>query len=207
MAAISISICNLALGDLRAPAIADPNEATLEAQLCNRYYPHALARMLDDYSWNFSKRIASLALLTTNERAVEWSYAYGLPDNCSQAIRLLPSGSYFPYADWGSAYAPLPAPARWLEFIVENGAIYTNVQDAVLEYTLGSCDEAVMPPLFREALRRMLAADLAVPLLNQPSLVGPLRQLAEAAREDAIANDMNRQPNREPVDDVAWARR
>lgn len=205
--AISITICNLALGDLRAPPIADAGEQSLEAQLCNRYYPHALDRMLDDYTWTFTKRIASLAALATNERAVEWSYAYALPDDCRKAIRLLSSGAYLPYSDWGQAYAPLPTPQRWLDFVVENGALYTNVQDAVLEYSIGSCDEAVMPPLFREALRRYLAADLAMPLTGAANMVGPLKQLAEAARQDAIANDMNRQPNHERVDDVAWVRR
>ena len=64
-----------------------------------------------------------------------------------------------------------------------------------------------MPPLFREALRRLLAADLAVPLLNRFDLVGPLSALAENARQDAIANDINRMPRHETVDEVAWARR
>lgn len=206
--AISLTICNLALGDLRAPPIADAGEASLEAQLCNRYYPHALARLLDDYTWSFTKRIAPLAALDTNERAVEWAYAYALPTDCSKAIRILPSTEVLlAYPFWGSPYTLPAMPPRWLDFVVENGALYTNVQDAVLEYALGSCDESVMPPLFREALRRLLAADLAMPLLNQPNLVGPLSQIAENARQDAIANDMNRQPRHDPVDEVAWARR
>ncbi|CAB4120822.1 hypothetical protein UFOVP5_59, partial [uncultured Caudovirales phage] len=106
MAAISLTICNLALGDLRAPPIADVGEQSIEASLCTRYYPHALARMLDDYTWQFTKRVATLAALVTNERASEWSYAYGLPDDLSQAIRLVPSGAYVSYSDWGSVYAP-----------------------------------------------------------------------------------------------------
>lgn len=207
MAAISLTICNLALGDVFAPPIADPNEQSKEAQLCQRYYPHALARTMGDYPWNFAKRVQSLALLASNERSVEWAYAYSLPSDCAFAIRLLPTGAYIPLTTWALGYSPLPPPPDAYAFKVENGVLYTNVQDAVLEYTVYSVDESVMPPLFREAVRRMLAADLAIPLRDSPNLAAAFKQMAEAARQDAIASDMNRQPNREPVDDVAWARR
>lgn len=206
--AVSITICNLALGDLRAPPIADVNEETVEARECRRYYPHSLAMMLDDYSWTFCKRVESLAVLANNERSSEYAYAYALPSNCAMALRLLPSGTMASdYTAWGWPYNQVPQPSWWTAFIVENGVLYSNVQDAVLEYSINDAEEADFPPLFREALRKLLAANLAVPLRDDANMKRMLLQEAELARQAAIASDMNRAPMREPVDEVAWARR
>lgn len=204
--AISLTICNLALGDVRGQQISDPDDPALEAQLCRRYYPHALATLIDDYAWNWLKKVAPLALLAENDRAAQWRYAYALPSDCSTALSLMPSGVLASdYRDW--RYYDLAPPSWWMLFVVENGVLYTNVSDAVLEYSSNEAEEAKFPPLFREALRRVLAAFLAMPLRDDPALEARLEKKAQAAREQAMANDMNRAPMRENVDEVAWARR
>ena len=206
--AVSITICNLALGDLRAPPIAEVNEDSVEARECRRYYPHSLAMLLDDYSWTFCKRVATLAQLSTNERSSEFVYAYALPSDCGTALKLLPSGaSAQDYSAWGWPYSQIPQASWWQAFIVENGVLYSNVQDAVLEYSRNDADEADFPPLFREALRKLLASNMAVPIRDDQGLKRALLQEAEMARQAAMANDMNRAPMREQVDEVAWARR
>ena len=130
--AISLTICNLALGDVRAQAIADPDEDSVQARYCRLYYPHALATMLDDYAWNWTKKVAPLVLLEVNDRSTEWQYAYGLPDNCSQALRIMPSGVWInDFYNW--RYYDAAPPYFWSQYIVENGVLYTNVSDAVLE--------------------------------------------------------------------------
>lgn len=205
--AVSISICNLALGDIRAPAISDINEDTIEAAMCSRYYEHCLNMLLDDYTWQFTKRIASLALLTTNERSEEWAYCYALPADCAQALRLIPTGVYSPfYREW-DGMLQLPIQTLLSSFIVEDGKLYCQVADAKLEYASNAAEEADFPPLFREALRKLLAANLAVPIRDSRELEGDLLKMAEQARQAAIANDMNRAPRTEMTDDVAWARR
>jgi hypothetical protein len=206
--AVSITICNLALGDLRANPIAEVSEETVEARECRRYYQHCLDVLLDDYAWTFCKRVASLAQLADNERSSEYAYAYQLPSDCGQALRLLPSGTTASdYSAWGWPYAQIPQASWWQAFIVENGVLYSNVQDAVLEYGSNAADEADFPPLFREALRKLLASNLAVPLRDDQNLKRQLMQEAEIARQSALAGDMNRAPMREQVDEVAWARR
>ncbi|MFM7349507.1 MAG: hypothetical protein ACKO01_08450 [Erythrobacter sp.] len=204
--AISLTICNLALGDVRAPAISDPGDASVEAQYCRLYYPHALDVMLDDYCWNWTKKIAPLAALATNERSTEWQYAYALPDNCAKALRIIPSAIWVSdFYNW--RYYDAAPPTFWSQFIVENGALYTNVSDAVLEYSESVAEEAKFPPLFREALRRTLAAFLAVPLRDSAEMEARLEKKAAAAREQAMAVDMNRAEVLRDVDDVAFARR
>lgn len=205
--AVSIPICNMALGDIRAPAIQTIDDPSTEAQMCARYYPHCLALMLDDYTWEFLKRIANLALLATNERSPEWSYAYALPSDCGQALRLMPSAPTITDATLWRDPMAMPIPRWWDQFIIENGVLYTNIASARLEYASNAADEAVFPPMFREALRKLLAANLAIPILNSRELEGDLMKMAEQARQSAIANDMNRAPRNELTDDVAWARR
>ena len=206
--AISLTICNLALGDLRAPAIAEVNEASVEAQYCRRYYPHCLSLMLDDYTWQFTKRKTTLAQLTTNDRSSEWAYAFALPSDCGQALRLVPSATVASdIIAWTMPYDRLVVPANFYAFIVENGIIYTQIADATLEYASNEAEETNFPPLFREALRKLLAANLAVPLRDDSNLEIKLLRAAEAARQSAIANDMNRAPMPAAIDEVAWARR
>ena len=66
---ISITVCNLALGELRAAPIIDIAEDSLEARECARYYPQCLRIMLERHDWAFANRRASLAELSINNRA------------------------------------------------------------------------------------------------------------------------------------------
>lgn len=205
--AVSIPICNLALGDIRAPAIQTIDDPSTEAQMCARYYPHCLSLLLDDYTWEWTKRVVDLALLSTNERSPEWTYAYAMPTDCSQALRLMPNAPNITSGTLWRDPADLPMPRWWDNFVVENDILYTNVSAARLEYASDAADESVFPPTFREALRKLLAANLAVPIRDSREMESDLLKMASQAREQAIANDMNRAPRNELTDDVAWARR
>lgn len=205
---VSVEICNLALGDIRAPRIADIAEDSVEAGNCATFYPHCLALLLDDYDWQFLKRTASLALYATNERATEWAYAYALPDDCGKALRLIPgdTSAVDTTTTWIDVDVPY-RPAFWTSFIIENGVLYSNLSDVTLEYASNAADESVFPPLFKEALRRLLGANLAVPIRDSRELENDLLKMAEAARQKAIAADMNRAPRSEMLDDVGHVRR
>lgn len=206
--AISITICNLALGDVRSKQIQDVGEDTLQASVCRDLYPHCLSIMLDDYYWQFTKRIADLAQLATNDRASEWAYAYALPSDFGQAIRLMPTGAFA--NTWVSStglWRDVVPSEWWKLFIVEAGSLYCNLSPARLEYSSNMADEADFPPLFREALRRLLAANLSVPLRDDPAMEARFMQMAARARDQAIANDRNRAPKYDLIDDVALARR
>lgn len=206
--AVSISICNLALGDIRASAIAEISDDNVEAQNCARYYPQCLSLLLDDYTWSFATRIATLAQLATNDRKTEWTYAYALPSDCASAMRLLPSvNSSVTTGAYNWPYDIPINPLRLMDFVIEDGKLYTHISGAVLEYSVNTLEEVAMTPLFREALRKLLAANLAIPILNSREAKGDLLQEAQFARQAAIASDMNRQPNRDNLDEVAWARR
>jgi len=203
--AISITICNLALGELRAPAIVDIDEATTEAAECRRYYAHCLRLLLERFDWSFATRIATLAELAVNPRPSEWAHAYMVPATLATAQRLVPPATGWPVAAGDVPVAPILGRA----FIIEDGVLFSQVPGAILEYTTREIGEADMPALFGDALAYALAARLAVPLRDSRETKGQLLQQAEVAAQRAIADDINRQPNRDirTVDEVAAARR
>ncbi|WP_034159133.1 hypothetical protein [Sphingomonas sp. ERG5] len=193
--AISISICNLALGELRAPPIADIDEHSVEARECARYYPQCLTSLLERHEWSFATKIATLAALIVNPRHGEWVYAYGLPADLATAKRLVPPE--------GAAVVGGRQP-----FIVEAGILFAQVPGAVLEYSTNNIAEAVMPAMFIDALAFALAARLAVPVRDSREAKGQLLQQAEIAAQRAIADDRNRQPQHDLafVDEVTVVR-
>jgi hypothetical protein len=202
--AISITVCNLALGELRAPPIADIDEATTEAAECRRYYGHCLKLLLERFDLSFATRIAALAELTVNPRASEWAHAYMLPATLATAQRLVP-----PIGGWPGSAGTMPAePMLARPFIIEDGVLFSQMPGAILEYTMCDVSEADMTALFSDALAYALAARLAVPLRDSRETKGQLLQQAEIAAQRAMADDINRQPNRDmrAIDDVAVAR-
>lgn len=200
--AISVTLCNLALGEIRAPEILDPTEDTKEAIECRRYYPQCLSVLLERLDWSFATKVATLAELSVNPRASEWLHAYTLPTDCATPKRLVPpvSGSIVAYCGWVGGFEPT--------FIVEAGILYSNVPDAILEYSANEIEEAQMSALFKDALTYALAARLAVPLRDSRETKGELLNQAEIAAQRAEADDFNRQPQRQvdEIDEVALAR-
>ena len=179
---ISITACNLALGELRAAPIVDIAEGSLEARECARYYPQALRVLLERHDWAFTNRRAALAELADNDRAAEWAHAYVLPATCATPLRLVAP-------DGGAA-----------DFVVENRTLYTQLADAVLEFAASDVTDGEMSGLFVDALAYALAARLAVPIRDSREIKGQLLQQAEIAFQRAVAEDRNRQPEHDDDD-------
>jgi hypothetical protein len=178
---ISITTCNLALGELRTASIIDIAEDTVEARECARYYPICLRILLERHDWSFANRRAALAELADNDRAAEWAHAYFLPTGCATPLRLVAADGYAP------------------DFIVENRILYTQLGNAVLEYAANDLADSEMPGLFVDALAYALAARLAVPIRDSREMKGQLLQQAEISFQRAVAEDRNRQPEHDAV--------
>lgn len=208
MAAISIAVCNVALAEVRASAIADIDDDSAEANACAIHYPDALQVLLESHEWGFARKRVTLASLA-NDRSGEWVYAYSVPPDMAVAGTLVYpqqtpiSGVYYPWPyDW-------PRPPFWMsDFVLDGGVIYTNLEGAIFEYTGRDIEESRMPAMFKRALALELASRLAITLLNDRTMKGDLIQQAEAAKRRAMAEDLNRNPRRDrpSVDDVAIVR-
>lgn len=206
--AVSIQVCNLALAEIRAPSIVTIDDATPEARECARFYPLCLQSIMEMHDWSFATTEASLALLGTNLRSGEWLYAYALPSDMGSAIRIvwqtLPiSGVYY---SWPYVW---PRPRGFdADYIIDEGTLYTNRDTAILEYSRSDIPDTVMPAMFKKALSLDLASYLAVAIRDDSRLKGELIQQAEVSKARAMADDLNRQPQRfdEAFNEVSWVR-
>lgn len=190
-----IDTCNEALAEIGAGSITSLDEGSVEARECARFYPTALADLIETHDWGFAKRRTNLARIV-NDRQQEWMYAFARPSGIGSLIAILPSEERL-IEQFG--------PLRYAE---EAGVIYTNVARPILEYTSQTIDPGAMPALFRRALVYELAARLAMPVVKDRQVKGDMIQLAAAARGRAMADDMNRNPRRtvEYVSDATKAR-
>lgn len=152
--ASKIDIWNLALSHIGHKAnVADPDEATAEANHCRRFYPMALNVALERYAWSFATLRVALAEVTNP--VDHWGYAYALPNLC-----IKPRAVLLPESNDDSKEQP---------YAVEsdsdgNGILYTNVEDAVLKYTTLITDTNRFSPFFVMALSYDLASMLAGPI-------------------------------------------
>lgn len=164
MADSKTEICNLALVHLNfGTAIGNiDTEKSAEATVLRRVYDTALKKTLRDFSFPFSRKFATLGLITTygvdaSHPTREWTYQYQRPSDSLMVRRILSVNrtdtheSRIPYLEsYGSA----------------GTVIYTDEPDAEVEYTIFVDDPTRYPHDFVMALSFLLAA------LSAPGLTG-----------------------------------
>lgn len=179
--ASKVDIWNLALSHIAHRAvIADPDEATTEANHCRRFYPIALRVALEHFLWSFATRRVPLAEVTNP--VDHWMFAYAMPTGVVKARSvLLPEST---------------DDAKEQDFAVESAAdgsliILTNVEDAVLKYTALVEDTNKFTPMFVLALSYDLAAMLAGPIPKDPKVKKAMMEAALYWGSVAEAADAN----------------
>lgn len=176
-----VDIWNLALSHIGHRAtIADPDEATAEANHCRRFYPISLRVTLEHFLWSFATRRTPLAQVTN---AVEhWMFAYAMPTGVIKARAvLLPEST---------------DDSKEQDFAVESAddgsiIIRTNVEDAVLKYTALVEDTNKFSPMFVLALSYDLASLLAGPIPKDPKVKKAMMDAAMYWGSMAEAADAN----------------
>lgn len=202
-----IQLCNEALSTIAAGQIASLTEDSLEARECQRWAVTILEEMADWTAWIDQIRRVSLAQVT-NDRPAEWLYAYAPPADMADPIdmrevedaaqTLQPYGlGDFPIQDT----SPIP-------FTYEGRVIYANIPNAILLYASNTFDVGQLKPLVRRAFVTELAFRLSLPIKKDVKLAGYCQNLAIAAKNQAIADEENKNPRRQPryVSDAEWAR-
>lgn len=192
------AICNIALGHLGINRLITDLEAErtskAQAQACITHYDLALEVTLKAHRWPFAQRIATLATISGFTSDV-WAYAYRAPSDYLTAHTINrteanPLGERFDVG--GDASGAI---------------IYTNAEDAVLDYTASVNQPGLYPGDFVEALAYQLAIRVAQPLAAEESL----RQVAKNGYRDAITEAMTTAANEgaglePPEDDFIAAR-
>jgi len=171
-----IDICNMALsfiGDQARITSINPPDASVQAELCSKFYPMALRSTLEMHNWAFATRRTELTLVDvdhieehsththewgTHCDCAEWEYFYELPRHFLKAVAVLPANSmddYLQSQDFSVQLDSLGVPR-----------LYTDCEEAVLIYTEYSVETHLFPPLFQMAVAWHLASMLAGAILK-----------------------------------------
>ena len=179
--ASKVDIWNLALSHIGHRAvIADPDEATAEANHCRRFYPFALKVALERFAWSFATRRVALAEVTNP--VDHWMFAYALPNLCiaARAVLLPESTDDSKEQDFAIESAEDGSPI-----------LYTNVEDAVLKYTALVTDTNRFTPMFAMTVSYDLASMLCGPIPKDPKLKKSMFDAAMQYTVFAEASDAN----------------
>lgn len=214
MARNIIQICNEAISDLPAHPITGLDDERKEARECNRHLNGVVADLIGLHDFSFARRRVVLAPVV-NDRVGEWGYAYALPDELASSVRLVWNYDaannlmvvtplmYWPCVDMGYSL---------LDYVEANGKLYTNLENAVLEYSVDAVEPNKWPALFAQAVIRTLASRIYRPILGEKADTQEQAykdSKAQRAVNEAIADDLNRNPRRrkEFVSESEMARR
>lgn len=172
-----VDVWNMALGHLGVTTtIASPTENTKERKTMERYYEPTLEAVLRDRDWPFATGFKNPGLVTdfttSDDPTNEWSYSYRYPTDCLRVRRII--------GNEGRISAN-KIPFRTVSD--DNGRlIYTDQEDAKIEYTRRITDPARFPPDFMLAISFRLAA-YAAPALTR----GDQMQLGKRAFQIYVA--------------------
>lgn len=162
-------IFNFALGHIgHTETVASTEENSKARKVCSRFYDLALERTLEDFPWDFSIRSVALAEISGFDFP-GWKYAYRYPSDCLNARQITDEDGR--RIVWWE-YTPGQNFIRWQPPVVpfkvvsdEDGrVILTDKEDAYLVYTARVDNPALWDNQFVEALSRLLAYYIAVPL-------------------------------------------
>lgn len=224
-----VDIANLALSFIGATARVFSLDTTVdqstEARVCSQFFQVARDEVLEKHTWSFATKFATLTPVT-NDRT-DWSFAYALPTNLARPLEVLPptavpalappgemtpwwrngSASGDPFEALDTMIVQTPGHRFSVERNVHNELIlYTDVDQAVLRYTIRITAQLQVPMQFRIAVARKLAALIAGPLVSGETGARTAMTLEAIARMDAAAanatdanhQQLNPMPQRSP---------
>ena len=150
-------VCNMALSHLGVgKEIANlDSEQSEEASACRRYYDTARDATLRDFAWPFAQKRITMALIEELDQkldSTEWVYSYRYPSDCVKIHRVL-SGTR---NDSRQSRVPY-------EILKDSAAriLYTDQENAVIEYTERVDDPSFYPADFELAFSFRLASLIA----------------------------------------------
>ncbi len=128
-----VEVINLHLSHIgNTNAIADVDEDSEEARISRRWLSVAHGELLSKRYWKFARKTKDLALIEENP-TTEWLFSYRQPSDCIMA-RKIPVGSTTGSAVFDNNFI-LPDIPFDKSFDDDGDLIYTNIENAALEYT------------------------------------------------------------------------
>ena len=163
-----IKIINLALAKLsNGNFVQSFSENSPEAQQALAHWETTIGMVLSEYTWDFARKQARLALLDEDTGLSEFKHHYIYPTDCLHVRRV--------YED-KNLYGNMPFRVGQSNEGNQR-IIMTNAVDAVVEYTMAEPLPENMPPQFVNALAWRLAAEIAFANLANPQMAQQAMQM------------------------------
>ena len=167
MAVDSNAIANqaiIAMGGNQPPVVGNaPNfdNSTAGKALAKIYTP-CVATVMREWEWDFARNTIAL-VATGNAPPFPWTQEYSYPTNGIQVWQLAPAA----LADPNN-----PLPINWeianaVVGGIQQRVVHTNLANAIVIYN-NNPSEATWDTLFREAVVRLLASELAIAIAGKP---------------------------------------
>lgn len=182
-------------------------DSSAEADAVNAFIDITREETLRDFPWPFATMTADSTDVTTaatNAFALvaedpndEWGFSYVYPTNCAE-VRRIQSGLR---QDDRTSRVPYRIGFDGTTTTATGRLIFTDMEDAILEYTALVSDTSVMPPDFVMAWSYRLAWHIAPRLANNysPQMTQGLMQMYALQIARARANSANEEsPDRPP---------
>lgn len=173
-----VSIVNMALARLGQAAISSMDEGSASSNAASLVYDTCRRTVLQSYPWSFASRIASLALLA--EKPVDYKFAYQLPNDCLNVIRLNSTRHF----EGPEGHGRLDEAGA---YVVRGNVLYTDSPSAIIEYVADVEDVTKFEPRFTEALVIRLASELAMPVGAKGELMIRFREEYEGIVRQAAS--------------------
>lgn len=176
MAVNDVAICNAAishLGGAQFISSLSSTDGSVYANYCAQFYPIAKRELLEEFNWSFARTRTALGSVTNPSQV--WGYAYQLPSDCIDPLRVIPQSTATSSGTqlWYSDYTQLQPNGIALldeggssKFEMEGLTLLTNEPNAVLVYKKDISDATLFSPGFASALSYLLAAYLAGPVVK-----------------------------------------
>ena len=143
-------------------------------QAAAQLYASCVATVMRQFEFDFARNTVGL-VATGNVAPFPWSFEYGYPGNGIEVWQVMPTAATDPYD-------PLP-----VNFIIENAVvggnqkrvIHTNLSPAQVVYN-NNPNEGTWDAIFREAVVRLLASELAMAIAGKPDFAQAVLESASA---------------------------
>jgi hypothetical protein len=156
--ASKLGIWNMALSHLGiSKEVATVNESSQEARALDRFYDETLKEVLSDFPWPFATKFEVLGLVEEDPN-IEWQFSYRYPTDCLHVRKILS----------GNRNDNRQSRVPYRIAIDSSGKlIFTDMQDAELEYTCLIDNPEHFPSDFTLMLSYRLASHVAPRVTGQ----------------------------------------
>ena len=191
-------ISNRALGELRYERITSWSEDTQQAIAARVAYPDVIAEEAERAEWGFARKRAALATVS-NDRELEWSYAFTLPADMAFPVRVLSAvagstGGYVPMVGQSLSTGMIPGDDIGLKYDTAGNRLYTSIDTPILEY-IGNAEALTYASAsFIRAVVLELASRMAMDLIADRGVRDALAAEARMKREEAAVLNNNSRP-------------